>query len=134
MLGMHPFKTIGSSLAVNVERKHVTARMSQSVVHGGVVYLAGQVAHEKNFAPASEQTREILARIDSLLAECGTDKTHILTAQVWLTDIRLYDEMNREWDAWVAPGNPPARACIEAKLAGAAGQYVVEIMVTAALP
>jgi enamine deaminase RidA (YjgF/YER057c/UK114 family) len=119
---------------VNIERKHVNQRMSQVVVHGGLVYLAGQVAIEKPSASVAEQTQDIVSRIDKLLAEAGTDKSRILTAQVWLTDMRGFDEMNRVWDAWVAQGNPPARACTEAKLAGAPGQYTVEIMVTAALP
>jgi enamine deaminase RidA (YjgF/YER057c/UK114 family) len=76
-------------------------------------------------------TRDILDRIDRYLAEAGTDKTKLLTASIWLTDIATFEEMNAVWDAWVAPGATPARACVEARLASP--QYTVEIMVTAAL-
>jgi enamine deaminase RidA (YjgF/YER057c/UK114 family) len=79
----------------------------------------------------TEQTKDILAEIDRLLAEAGTDKSKLLSADIWLTDIATFDEMNAVWDAWVAPGNPPCRACVEAKLASP--KFTVEIMVTAAL-
>jgi enamine deaminase RidA (YjgF/YER057c/UK114 family) len=105
--------------------------MSQLVVSGGTAYLAGQVAQRARGASVAEQTRDILARIDELLAEAGTDKSKLLTANVWLGDIGTFDEMNGVWDGWVASGNPPARACVEAKLADPA--YTVEIMVTAAV-
>ena len=78
----------------------------------------------------AEQTKDILKIIDGLLAEAGTDKSKLLTAQIWLADIATFDEMNGVWDAWVAPGNPPVRACVEAKLARP--QFTVEIMVSAA--
>src|SRR3546814_21008328 len=78
----------------------------------------------------AEQTKDILARIDELLAEAGSDKTKLLSATIWLTDIATFDQMNGLWDAWVAPGAAPARACVEAKLA--APQYAVEIAVVAA--
>jgi enamine deaminase RidA (YjgF/YER057c/UK114 family) len=105
--------------------------MSQIVVHGGLVYLAGQVASGAPGASVTDQTRDILDRIDRYLAEAGTDKTKLLTASIWLTDIATFDEMNAVWDAWVAPGATPARACVEARLASP--QYTVEIMVTAAV-
>jgi enamine deaminase RidA (YjgF/YER057c/UK114 family) len=88
------------------------------------------VAQNARGGSVAEQTRDILARIDQLLAEAGTEKSKILTASVWLADISKFDEMNSVWDAWVVPGNPPARACVESKLADPA--FTVEIMVTAA--
>ena len=113
-----------------IERKHMNKRMSQIVVNGGLVYLAGQVAQNARGGLVAEQTRDILARIDQLLAEAGTDKANILTASVWLADISKFDEMNSVWDALVAQDNPPARACVESRLADPA--FTVEIMVTAA--
>lgn len=113
-----------------IERMQKSARMSQIVVYGDVVYLAGQVALEAPDKSATAQTQDILARIDTLLAEAGTDKSRLLSATIWLTDIRYYDEMNAIWDAWIDPANPPARACVESKLA--MPKYDVEIMVTAA--
>lgn len=113
-----------------IERMQKGARMSQIVVHGDVVYLAGQVALETPDQSATAQTQDILARIDTLLAEAGTDKSQLLSATIWLTDIRYYNEMNAVWDAWIDPANPPARACVESKLA--MPKYDVEIMVTAA--
>jgi enamine deaminase RidA (YjgF/YER057c/UK114 family) len=104
--------------------------MSQVVAHGGLVYLAGQVAQNAKGGSVAAQTRDILTRIDQLLAEVGTDKSKILTASVWLADISTFNEMNSEWDRWVSQGNPPARACVESKLADPA--FTVEIMVTAA--
>ena len=119
---------------MKIERQRVNQRMSQIVVHGSTVYLAGQVALDKPGASVREQTIDTLARIDMLLKEAGTDKSRLLSAVVWLADISTFDEMNSVWDAWVAPGNPPARACIQAALAGPKGNYAVEVMVTAALP
>lgn len=112
-----------------IERHEIGPRMSQCVVHQDTVYLAGQV--DGDAAPtAGEQTKHILARIDALLAAADTDKSRILTATIWLSDIRFFAEMNEVWDAWVSPGNTPARACVEARLA--APKYLVEIRVTAA--
>ncbi len=113
-----------------IERMQKGARMSQIVMHGDVVYLAGQVALEAPDQSATAQTQDILARIDTLLAEAGTDKSQLLSATIWLTDIRYYNEMNTVWDAWIDPAHPPARACVESKLA--TPKYDVEIMVTAA--
>ncbi len=90
-----------------IERMQKGARMSQIVVHDDVVYLAGQVALEAPDQSATAQTQDILARIDTLLAEAGTDKSQLLSATIWLTDIRYYDEMNAVWDAWIDPANPP---------------------------
>ena len=115
---------------MNIQRFEVGPRMSQCVVHGNTVYTAGQVAQGARGASVAEQTRDILATIDQLLAQAGTDKSKLLTAHIWLTDIATFEEMNQVWDAWVTPGNPPARACVESKLAHP--DYKVEIMVTAA--
>ena len=102
-------------------------RMSQAIVHNGVVYLAGQVAEG---ASVTEQTTRILADIDRLLKLAGTSKSRLLSAQIFLSDISTFAEMNKVWDAWVDKTNTPARATVEAKLA--ARQFLVEIMVTAA--
>jgi enamine deaminase RidA (YjgF/YER057c/UK114 family) len=104
-------------------------RMSGAVVHNGIAYLAGQVGTPN--ASVTVQTRTVLAEIDRLLALAGTDKTKLLTAQIWLADISTFDEMNAVWDAWVVPGHTPARWTGEARLAAPA--YRVEIIVTAAL-
>ncbi len=115
---------------MSIERIEPGPRMSMAVVHGDTVYLAGQVAREKAGGSVTEQTTEILAIIDGLLAKAGTDKTKLLSASIWLTDIGTFQEMNAVWDGWVAPGCAPARATVEAKLA--APQYKVEIAVIAA--
>ena len=114
---------------MNIERKEVGARMSQIVVHGNTVYLAGVVAHANKGKSVTEQTKEVLATIDKYLAQAGTDKSKLLSANIWLTDMATFAEMNAVWDGWVAPGNTPARATVEAKLA--APDYKVEIMVVA---
>lgn len=103
-------------------------RMSEAVIHNGLVFLAGQVG--KPGESVAEQTREVLAQIDTLLARAGSDKTRILMAQIWLADIADFAEMNAVWDAWVPQGHCPARATGESKLA--APEYRVEIIVTAA--
>ena len=116
---------------MTIKRLHVGQRMSQAVIHNGMVYLAGQVAQNAGGRSVAEQTQDILEIIDGLLQEAGTDKSRLLTATIWLADVSTFDQMNEVWDAWVSPGNPPARACVEAKLA--APKFTVEIMVTAAL-
>lgn len=100
-------------------------------MHNKTVYLAGQVAQDAKGASVAAQTRNVLDRIDQLLSEAGTDKSRLLSATIWLADIGTFNDMNEVRDAWVAPGNPPARACVEAKLASA--QFNVEIGVIAAL-
>ena len=114
---------------MNVERKKVGPRLSQAVVHGETVYLAGIVA-DHPVPEVAAQTGQILDQIDKLLAECGTNKSKLLMATIWLADIRDYDEMNSVWDKWVTPGQTPARACVEARLAQP--KYLVEIRVVAA--
>jgi enamine deaminase RidA (YjgF/YER057c/UK114 family) len=107
-------------------------RMSDAVIHGGKVYLSGFVATDKAKGKSvKEQTKDILAQIDDTLKEAGSDKTKILKANIWLTDIATWAEMNEAWDAWVKPGEAPARATVESKLA--APGYDVEIMVEAAI-
>jgi enamine deaminase RidA (YjgF/YER057c/UK114 family) len=115
---------------MSIERKEVGPRMSQIVVHGNTVYLAGVVARANAGKSVTDQTKEILATIDSYLARAGSDKTKILSANIWLADMGTFAEMNAIWDAWVSPGNTPARATVEAKLATPA--HKVEIMVVAA--
>jgi enamine deaminase RidA (YjgF/YER057c/UK114 family) len=115
----------------SITRLETGPRMSQAVIHGGTVYLAGVVADQPAEKDASAQTANILAKIDALLAKAGTDKTKILSAQIWLADMANFPAMNAHWDAWVAPGHTPARATVEAKLA--TPDYKVEIMVIAAL-
>ena len=115
---------------MTIQRIKPGPRMSGAVVHGDTVYLAGQVANASAGKSVTEQTTEILSIIDGLLAEAGTDKSKILMANIWLTDMSTFQEMNAVWDSWVSPGNTPARATVEAKLA--APQYKVEIAVIAA--
>ncbi|MCB1499351.1 MAG: RidA family protein [Bauldia sp.] len=112
-----------------IERHQSGPRMSQAVVHGNTVYLAGQVADDTSQSVAG-QTRQVLAKIDALLAAAGTDKSKLLSTNIWLSDIGSFAEMNSVWDTWVSPGNTPARATVEAKLATPA--FLVEIMVVAA--
>jgi enamine deaminase RidA (YjgF/YER057c/UK114 family) len=102
--------------------------MSQAVIHNGTVYLAGQVGVAGESVTA--QTTTILANVERLLAEAGSDKTRILQTTIWLADMKDFAEMNAVWDAWVAQGNAPTRACGEARLATPA--YLVEIMFVAA--
>jgi len=112
-----------------IKRHDVATRLSQAVETDTMVFTAGIVGDDPN-ADAAEQTRQILAKIDRYLAAAGTDKSKIVQAQIWVSDIRHYDPMNSVWDPWVSKGNAPARACVEARLANPA--WKVEIMVTAA--
>jgi len=115
---------------MSIRRIDVGPRMSQIVIHGNTVYLAGVVARNAAGKSMTEQTKDILATIDGYLAKAGTDKSKLLSANIWITDMTKFNEMNAVWDSWVSPGNTPARATVEAKLA--APGYNVEIMVTAA--
>ena len=112
----------------DITRSHSNGRMSQMVVHGDTIYLAGQVAAEG--ASVTAQTQGILQQIDDLLAEAGSDKTKILMAQIWLDDMADFAEMNAVWDAWVPQGHEPGRAAGSAHLATPG--FKVEIMITAA--
>ena len=109
---------------MEIKRYQAGPRMSGLVVHNGFAFLAGQVADDTSL-DVKGQTRQILAKIDGLLAEAGLDKTKLLSASIWLADYRSFAEMNEVWDAWVVPGQAPARACVESKLAFP--PYTVEI-------
>jgi enamine deaminase RidA (YjgF/YER057c/UK114 family) len=113
----------------DITRIETGSRMSQAVVHGGVVYLAGQVGTPG--ASITKQTQDILANIDRLLAEVGSDKTKILQSTIWLSSMDDFAEMNAVWDAWVPQGHTPARAAGESKLA--TPDYNVEILCIAAV-
>ena len=115
---------------MNIERIEPGPLMSQAVVHRGVAYLSGLVASDLG-ADVKGQTASILARIDELLAAAGTDKSKLLKANIWLSDIGTWADMNEVWTAWVAEGATPARATVEAKLARP--EIKVEIMVEAAV-
>jgi enamine deaminase RidA (YjgF/YER057c/UK114 family) len=115
---------------MSVRRIDVGPRMSQAVVHGNTVYLAGQVAADPK-VDVTGQTEQILAQIDRLLKEAGTDKTKILSTNIWLADMSTFADMNKVWDVWVSKGNTPARATVEAKLA--TPDYKVEIACIAAI-
>ena len=114
---------------MTIRRIEAGPRMSQAVIHGNTVYLAGQVGTPG--ASVAEQTKAVLASVDRLLKEAGTDKSKILQAIVWLADMKDFAEMNSVWDKWVDGPNAPARATGEAKLA--TPDYLVEIIVTAAI-
>lgn len=116
---------------MSIKRIGVGPRMSKAVVANGMVYLAGQVADKTAGGTVAAQTKEILAAIDELLAQAGTDKTHLVSVNIWLADMATFAEMNSVWDGWVPQGATPARATVESKLAGP--QYAVEIMGVAAL-
>lgn len=113
----------------DITRIECGPRMSQAVTANGMVWLAGQVGSPGE--PVADQTRTCLAEIDRLLALAGTDKTRIVSAQIWLADMADFAEMNAVWDQWVPAGHAPARATGEAKLA--APGYRVEVIVTAVL-
>jgi len=114
-----------------VQRFDVGARLSEMAVHNGTAYLAGQVPEDDSL-DIQGQTRQVLEAVDALLARAGTDKRHILMAQVFIADLADFDGMNAAWDAWVAAGHAPPRATVEARLAKPG--WRVEIVVTAALP
>ncbi len=114
----------------SIKRVNVGKRLSDMAVFNGVAYLAGQVPDDAT-QDITGQTAQVLATIDRLLAEAGTDKTKILMAQIFVANMKEFDGMNKAWDAWVAEGNAPPRATIEARLANP--DYKVEIVVTAAI-
>jgi enamine deaminase RidA (YjgF/YER057c/UK114 family) len=114
---------------MTITRHNAGPRMSQAVVHGDTIYLAGQVASDPS-AGVKGQTEQILKKIDSALASAGSNKAKLLSATVWLANMGTYDEMNAAWDAWVDPANTPARATVEGRLASP--KYLVEIAVIAA--
>jgi enamine deaminase RidA (YjgF/YER057c/UK114 family) len=115
---------------IGIKRFETGPRMSQVVVHNGTAYLAGQVAGDVS-TDVADQTRQVLAKIDGFLAAAGTDKSKLLMTTIWLANIKDFAAMNQVWDAWVSPGNTPARACVESRLARP--QIAVEIRVIAAV-
>jgi len=110
-------------------RKQVTERMSRIVVHGQTVYLCGQVGEVDT--SIRDQAKEMLSRVDKLLKEAGTNRENMLSATVYLSDMKYFKEFNEVWDAWVIPESPPARACVEARLA--LPGLLCEVSVVAAL-
>ncbi|HUR43534.1 MAG TPA: RidA family protein [Aestuariivirga sp.] len=116
---------------MTIKRIGAGKRMSEAVIHGGKVYLSGFVAEKAAGKSVKEQTADILGQIDATLKQAGSDKTKVLKANIWLTDIKTWAEMNEAWDAWVAPNQAPARATVESKLA--APEFDVEIMVEAVI-
>jgi len=114
---------------MSITRHHTNQRMSQIVTHGDTVYLAGQVAADAS-ANITVQTQQVLQKIDTLLAEAGSGKNKILSAHIWIASMGHFAQMNEVWDAWVADGHAPARACIEARLASP--DLLVEVGIVAA--
>ncbi len=114
----------------DIKRVNVEKRLSDMAVYNGVAYLAGQIPDDPTL-DIEGQTAQVLGMIDTLLAQAGTDKSRILMAQIFLANMKEYDGMNKAWDAWVADGNAPPRATVEARLANP--DLKVEIVVTAAL-
>ena len=115
---------------VKIQRLHVGKRLSEAAIHNGTVYLAGQIADD-TAQDIGGQTREVLGHVERLLNEAGSDKTRILSCQIYIADMANFPGMNEVWDAWVVPGHTPPRATVEAKLANPA--CLVEIVVAAAL-
>jgi enamine deaminase RidA (YjgF/YER057c/UK114 family) len=114
---------------MDIKRLHVGKTLSEAAIHNGTVYLAGQIAEDLTQDIAG-QTREVLGHIDRLLAEAGSDKSRILMCQIFIADMKHFAAMNEVWNAWVAAGNSPPRATVEAKLAKP--EWLVEMVVTAA--
>jgi enamine deaminase RidA (YjgF/YER057c/UK114 family) len=114
---------------MEIKRHNLGPRMSQAVVHNSTVYLAGQVAGDATTVKG--QTEQVLAKIDAALAAVGSNKSKLLSATVYLADMKGYDDMNAAWDAWVDKANTPGRATVEARLASP--KYLVEIAVIAAV-
>lgn len=114
---------------MEITRLHIGKRLSEIAIHNNTVYLAGQIAEDAS-ADIRGQTREVLGHIDRLLAEAGSDKTCILSCQIYLADLADFDGMNEEYDAWVPGGHTPPRATVQARLANPA--WRVEIVVVAA--
>ena len=115
---------------MTIQRFNVGKRLSEIVVHGNTVYLAGEVPDDGTLG-ITEQTEQVLAKIDKLLKQVGSDKSKLLSAQIFLPDMKDFAGMNAAWEKWVIPGQTPARATVEAKLANPV--YKVEIMCVAAI-
>ncbi len=104
--------------------------MSEMAIHNGVVYLAGQIADDAS-QDIRGQTRQVLAAVDALLAQAGTDKSKLLRVEIFLKDMLDFEGMNQAWDEWVVPGHTPPRATVQARLANA--EWRIEVLVTAAV-
>ena len=115
----------------DIRRIGVAARYSDLVILGNTAHFSGYVPETTLDGSVSDQTRDILGQIEQSLAEIGSDRAKLLQATIWLADIAFYDEMNAVWDAWVVPGQAPARVCVESRLADP--DYKLEIQVIAAL-
>lgn len=115
----------------DIKRIGVAARYSDLVIHGNTAYFSGYVPETSLGQSVTAQTRDILEQIEQSLTEIGSDKSRLLRATIWLKNMGFYNEMNAVWDAWVAPGHAPARACVESRLANP--DYALEIQVIAAL-
>jgi enamine deaminase RidA (YjgF/YER057c/UK114 family) len=115
---------------MEINRLHVGPRLSEATIHNGVVYLAGQIAEDVS-QNIDGQTREVLAHVDRLLAEAGSDKSRILMCHIFLADVKDLAAMNAVWDAWAPPGQTPPRATVQALLARP--ELLIEVVVTAAL-
>ena len=109
---------------MSTQRIQPGKRLSAAVVHGDTIYIAGQIAADAA-ADVKGQTQQILKKFDDLLAAAGSNKSKLLSATIWLADMRYFDDMNSVWDAWMDSASPPARATVEARLA--APKYFVEI-------
>jgi len=114
---------------MEIKRLHVGKRLSEVAIHNGTVYLAGQIATDTS-QDIIGQTREVLGHVDRLLAEAGSDKSRILSTQIYITDMANFPNMNTVWETWVVPGQTPPRATVEAKLADPA--CLVEVVIVAA--
>jgi enamine deaminase RidA (YjgF/YER057c/UK114 family) len=115
----------------DIRRIGVAARYSDLVILGDTAYFSGYVPETALDGSVAEQTRDILGQIEQSLTEIGSDRSKLLQATIWLADMASYDEMNAVWDAWLIPGQAPARVCVETKLADL--HYKLEIQVIAAL-
>jgi enamine deaminase RidA (YjgF/YER057c/UK114 family) len=114
---------------MDIKRLHIGKTLSEVAIHNGTIYLAGQIA-EDTTQGIGGQTQEVLGHIDRLLADAGSDKSRILMCQIFIADVKDFPEMNKVWNTWVADGNSPPRATVEAKLARP--EWLVEMVVTAA--
>jgi enamine deaminase RidA (YjgF/YER057c/UK114 family) len=117
-------------MSQHIQRHHTNARMSKIVQHGGLIFLCGQTASGKAFADIESQTREVLVRIDTLLAEVGSERSHLLSATIYLKQIQDFAAMNTVWEAWLPAGAGPARTTVQANLASP--DLLIEITVVAA--
>lgn len=123
------FQKVASLRSMSIERQETKRRMSRIVIHQGTVYLCGQVCADAT-QDISEQTQTMLDKVDTLLQQAGSDREHMLSATVYLRDMKDFAAMNAVWDAWVPEGHAPARACVEARMARP--ELLVEISVIAA--